>query len=363
MRNKSKLDLLNLLPANRTLRHLLFWVLVYLADVIFFGIGYENVGNFAIYALLEMPGQILFAYVAIYWIMPRYLDNNNVVSALLVSALAFFASGLITQITFHLFNQVTPEEQFWDMPKLMMRAFYCFLKACIAILAKLGMLWLENQKKLAALEKTKLSSELKMLKDQVNPHFMFNTLNNLFGLVGKDPALAQDAILRLSGILQFMLHESNQPSIPLGLEIKCIRDYIELEKLRYAGILSVSLNVDETVSNLSIVPLMLFPFVENSFKHGSSESVRDAWINIDISSHKGNFIFKIANAKPLITTNGKKGGIGLQNVKRRLELIYGTDHQLEIINDNNSFLVVLRIALMRMTSKSTLLYEEEMSDR
>jgi two-component system, LytTR family, sensor kinase len=364
MEQRSKSDILKLLPRNRIVRHILFWIWVYLLDVIFFGLGYEDFPRFVKFALLEMPGQIFFAYTAMYWIMPRYLAKRNMAEVLVVALLAFFICGLITQFFFKAFDAAPAEERFWDLPKILVRAFYCFLKACIAILVKLGLLWLENEKRLVALEKTKLASELKMLKDQVNPHFMFNTLNNLYGLVGKNPAKAQDSILRLSGILQFMLHESNQTTILLHQEIKCIYDYIELEKLRYPDILSVAVNVQDTVQSLSIVPLMIFPFVENSFKHGASELIKDAWINIDFSTYKTDFIFKIANSKRTISSNGSASkGIGLHNVKRRLELVYGKDHDLQITDNTDNFLVILKIKLVRMKHQPTETYEGEMSYR
>jgi LytS/YehU family sensor histidine kinase len=202
-----------------------------------------------------------------------------------------------------------------------------------------------------------------MLKDQVNPHFMFNTLNNLYGLVVKDQKQAQESILRLSAILQFMLHESNYPTIPVSLEIKCIRDYIELEKLRYSDALSVSLNVQSEVNDLSIVPLTLFPFVENSFKHGASELIGEAWINIDFSTYKNDFVFKIDNSKRAAPPNTRSGRIGLANVKRRLELVYGKKHSLQIIDEPESFLVILKIAIDSMDTNPVNRYEGQMSYR
>jgi two-component system, LytTR family, sensor kinase len=363
MHTQSQSEVFSFLPRNRVLRHILFWIWVYLLDVVFFGIGFEDIKRFAKFGALEMPGQIFFAYAAIYWIMPQYMAKKKLGEAVLITVVAFFTCGFITQCMFKTFAATAPDESIWDVPKIMLRAFYCFLKACIAILIKIGLLWLDNERRIATLEKTKLASELKMLKDQVNPHFMFNTLNNLYGLVGKDPAQAQESILRLSGILQFMLHESNLTTIPVRLELKCIQDYIELEKIRYAGILSVAVNTQRDVNDLSIVPLILFPFVENSFKHGASELIKDAWVNIDISTYKGDFIFKISNGKRSIDTNGGKSGIGLYNVKRRLELIYAEDHSLQIIDDNDNFLVILKIRMERMANKHVVTHEDEMSYR
>ncbi len=189
---------------------------------------------------------------------------------------------------------------------------------------------------------------------------MFNTLNNLYGLIGKNPIHAQESVLRLSRIMHHMLYESNHDRIPVRQEIRCIRDYIELEKLRYSQNLSISLNVNDDVLDLSIVPLTIFPFVENSFKHGASEIIEQAWINIDFSTFKNSFVFKIENGKgPKVASHSK--GIGLSNVKRRLELIYGRDHSLQVIDGTETFLIILKISLSRMNKIEHRQYETEVS--
>jgi len=190
-----------------------------------------------------------------------------------------------------------------------------------------------------------------MLKDQVNPHFMFNTLNNLYGLIERNPRHAQEMVLGLSRILHYMLHESNNSLVSLRKEMNCVRDYIELEKIRYPGNLAVSINQDQKTECLNVVPLVIFPFVENSFKHGASETLDTAWINIDCSVYKDDFVFKIENARHTLQSDSSKpGGIGLNNVRRRLELLYGEDHSLQIIDGHDTFLVVLKIRLSRMNS-------------
>jgi LytS/YehU family sensor histidine kinase len=247
------------------------------------------------------------------------------------------------------------------VPKIFLRGFYSLLHASIAIAIKLMMLWYENQRRVSEMEKIKLASELKMLKDQINPHFLFNTLNNLYGLIGKNPIHAQESVLGLSRILHYMLHESNHERIRVQQEIRCIQDYIELEKLRYAGTLAISFNIQDKIGTLCIAPLTIFPFIENSFKHGASEMIDDAWINIDISTFKNAFVFKIENVKgPRLLRDGGDG-IGLNNVKRRLELIYGSDHSLQIIDSEESFLVILKISLSRMKPMESLQHETEMS--
>jgi hypothetical protein len=348
----------------RIVRHLLFWLWVYAMDVGIFGLGYNNVKFFMLMALLEMPTQMFFAYSIMYFILPKYLLKKKMGTALLLFVGVFLVSGVVSHVLFMNFGGYPNEHPpLWDWLKIAMRAFYALLQGSLAVGVKLVLTWYTNEKKLSSMEKSRMASELKMLKDQVNPHFLFNTLNNLYGLVARNTTHAQESILRLSGILHFMLHESNSPTISMQKEIRCIQDYIELEKLRYSGTLSISFNVQEPVRELHVVPLTLFPFVENSFKHGASELIRDAWINIDFSIYKNEFVFKIENSKRALMISPPSGGIGLSNVKRRLELVYEQDHSLQIIDSPETFLVILKIALNRMQNPDQKKYESQMSYR
>lgn len=357
-----------ILSRYRVLWHTLFWFWLYILDVLIFGTAYQHVDRFLIYAMVEMPGQILFAYAVIYWILPRYFAKKRYVETIIfVVSLFFFIGVMCHGIAWILSFYDTPYAGgtgWWTLPKIALASFYCFLKACIFIAIKLVMLWYENERRVTEMEKSRLQSELKMLKDQVNPHFMFNTLNNLYGLIRTNPVHAQESVLGLSDILHYMLYESNYDTIPLQREIKCLHDYIALEKLRYPGNLAVSINVQQQVQHLSILPLSLFPFVENSFKHGASELIKDAWVNIDISAYKKDFIFKIENSKqPYAKENSNGHGIGLSNAKRRLELIYQHDHSLQIIDSEDRYLVILKIALSRLNTTNIAEYENEVSYR
>jgi two-component system, LytTR family, sensor kinase len=349
----------------RVLSHIVFWVWVFLIDVFIFGVGYDNVPKFTDLALLEIPGTVLLAYTTAYWILPRYLKNLNHLEALGVFLVVFLLNGLIGHTLLYITGNYTPDIHFGNIPRILLMAFYCFLKSCFFIGIKVVIDWHNTQRAMNEMEKSRLESELKMLKDQVNPHFMFNTLNNLYGLITKNPLHAQESVLGLSGILHYMLYESNHEKVSVLREIQCIKDYIELEKLRYPGNLSVSVNVQKEVEKLVILPLSLFPFVENSFKHGASEVIEEAWINIDFSVYKNDFIFKIENSRLLSNTKTTSDkGIGLSNVKRRLELMYGkAAHDLQIMDGDESFLVVLKIDLKTMINTTAAKYENEMSYR
>ncbi len=284
------------------------------------------------------------AYVTMYVCLPLYLKRRYIEVAA-VFIITFLACAFSAHAFIYFFSDYYPPDvKLFGFSKLLVRGFYLFANAAIALIIKLTKVWYET-------ENARLESELKMLKDQVNPHFMFNTLNNLYGLIERNPLSAQEMVLGLSRILHYMLHESNHEFVPVRNEMNCVRDYIELEKIRYPGNLSISINQQEQTEHLGIVPLLIFPFVENSFKHGASEAIDNAWINIDCSIYKDEFVFKIENARNNTPPGvAKSGGIGLNNVRRRLELIYGKDHSLQIIDGHDTFLVVLKIKLSHMTS-------------
>jgi hypothetical protein len=194
------------------------------------------------------------------------------------------------------------------------------------------------------LAKEKLETELKYLRHQTNPHFLFNTLNNIYALARKKSGDTADAIMRLSKLLRFMLYDAAKPFITIRDEIKIMEDYIDLERMRYNERLTVSFlkNIDDDQELIS--PLLLLPFVENAFKHGASESRFLSYIHIDMRLHDGLLKFMIKNTKENNNKEYPGASIGLNNVKRQLELLY-TEHDLQVMNEDSLFLISLTINL------------------
>lgn len=206
---------------------------------------------------------------------------------------------------------------------------------------RLRMRWREREKDLT---REKLESELKFLKAQVNPHFLFNTLNNIYALARKRSTNTAEAILKLSELMRFMIYDSKKESIPITEEIRLINDYIDLERLRYDGRLLV--DFEHTIDNpaQTIAPLMLIHFVENAFKHGASESRFDSRISISISLNHGTLGARFVNTVEDRTRKELRDAIGMQNIRRQLELLY-PKHDLQITNDDHIFTVTLTIPL------------------
>ena len=199
-----------------------------------------------------------------------------------------------------------------------------------------------DREKMKRLEKQNLEQQLEYLKYQINPHFFMNTLNNIHALVDIDPEKAKTTILELSKMMRFVLYEGNKQRVPLDREIAFLHNYIKLMKLRYTDKVRITVDTPEAVPNSEIPPLLFITFVENAFKHGVSyqqESFID--IKIEVGSQLS---FTCSNSR-IPKEEDKHGGVGLQNVKQRLDLIYGNSYSLDISDQSDTYTVILKIPL------------------
>jgi LytS/YehU family sensor histidine kinase len=197
-------------------------------------------------------------------------------------------------------------------------------------------LTLEFTKKIAEME-------LQLLKSQLNPHFYFNTLNNLYGLAMIAPKKAPDAILKLSDIMEYVIYDCRHDKVPLSKEIRFLQSYVELEKLRYDDSARIKMDVKGSPGNKSISPMLLIQFVENAFKHGIEKEKSNSYLYINIKVDNGSLEYESANSFNGFT--GKNGGIGLTNARKRLELLYPQNHELLVLPGDHEYLVKLKLTL------------------
>jgi LytS/YehU family sensor histidine kinase len=199
----------------------------------------------------------------------------------------------------------------------------------------------KNQQNYLKLNEQKKIAELTALKNQLNPHFLFNTLNNLYALAIKKSDQTPEVIEKLSDILDYMLHRCNSKFVSIQKEIELIENYIALEKIRYGNRVRISFKNNST-SDSKIAPLLLLTFIENAFKHGVSQELKEAFISITISSDKNHIVFTIENSKSAISVHNKdQQCIGLNNVQKQLGLLYGDDYSLDIKEESNTYSVHL----------------------
>ena len=209
---------------------------------------------------------------------------------------------------------------------------------------------LDDRRRLAELEKQNLEQQLEYLRYQINPHFFMNTLNNIHALVDIDPAKAQETIVELSKMMRFVLYEGDKYGVPLAKETAFIRTYVKLMQLRYTDNVRITLKLPTELPDRSIPPLLLISFVENAFKHGVSYQ-HESFIDIRVATEGDNLLFECCNSKADLhapTTSHQtptQGGVGLANVRKRLDLLYGSSYTLRIHDDDGVFSVKLDIPL------------------
>ena len=232
-----------------------------------------------------------------------------------------------------------------------------YLVVFLAVAIKLVGQWYSMERKTMNLEKESIEielklkeAELKLLKAQIHPHFLFNTLNNLYGLTLKQSEKSPEVVLKISSLLDYMIYRSTQPWVRLEEEIGYILDYISLEELRYDN-LKLDVSCDEAINDYFIAPLILQPFVENAFKHGTGKDISSPWIKILLKlKNSDELYFSIFNSKshnPEEDSAERAAGIGLKNVKERLNIIYPESHSLEIDDGKESFRIILTLKLRK----------------
>lgn len=295
--------------------------------------------------------KMLFTYYLLYNNVPRLLGSTeerkrNIIYLVLVFAASLFfyralATFFIDPVIYH---GLIPAPPYFKILGFLMSLMDVGFAAGAAIAIKLIRLQLADKEKEKNLMKEKLETELKFLRNQTNPHFLFNTLNNIYALALKKSDDTPEVVLKLSKLLNFMLYESRKASISIGDELKILDDYIELERIRYNGRLEVSFIREIDNESEQMAPLLLLSFVENAFKHGASESRFESYIHIDMKLQAGTLNFTIENNKENCEKQQSNGNIGLTNVRRQLELMY-TDYELKVDDEKNRFNVRLMINL------------------
>jgi two-component system, LytTR family, sensor kinase len=304
--------------------------------------------------LVYLPAVILSTHFVVNFLLPRFYFRNRFyifslllgTTILLYPALPFLVRTYIVEIflyhhpeSYSFYNYFAAMLIFvFGMAPLAWFKIAGHLKADALFRQKIEHDKLEAQLKLS-------EAELKLLKGQIHPHFLFNTLNNLYSLSLEKSDKAPDLIIRLADMLSYIIYDCNSEKVPLGKEIDFIKCFIELQKVRYEEC-DISFRLNGDLNNKQIAPMILHTFVDNSFKHGADKDTGKPWINISIAYKEGFLVFNVINS---ITVNHesreKTSGIGIDNVKKRLKLIYPDRHLLIIDNSGDRHSVFLKIEL------------------
>ncbi|MBW1655747.1 sensor histidine kinase [Flavobacterium quisquiliarum] len=362
---------------NRILLHLLMWFVFSVLLFLSYVIGYHLVYFDAVLLTIRMAlVNIIVFYMLFYLLLPKIFSVSKtriIVLLVLVFPVSIFlwmASTYFVSLLYYILGlevdfgelkgviKMSAEQTFLEAVSLKrmlsqtiiiisLLSPFCFAKILVEIV-KLYHRKFQIEKEKLALEIQNIQMEKDFLKAQLNPHFLFNTLNNLYGLTVRKDNLAPEIILNLSDIMSYTLYESNTEIVRLEKELDFIQNYIALEKMRYADEVNIQVNIqgENQTAGLFIAPLLTFTFIENAFKYGL-KSTQNAFVKLEIKIENNTFWLSLENDVDESFTTENFGGIGVENARKRLELLYPDQYELEIKNLKSSFKVDLKIVLRK----------------
>jgi hypothetical protein len=300
-------------------------------------LNYFRLSDFFSFILFYGP----IVYFNSLYLMPRYLLKHKYLS---YAGLLILAVGAFLPVQNYLLEWSDPQKQ--EIP-LADNLFVIIICLFIGTIIRLVANSYNQQKKIIQLETEFLKTELDVLKNQINPHFLFNTLNVLYAQILEQSPHAKDVVIKLSEILRYGIYGSKKQYVPLESELQYIRQYIDLQSLRinHHDKLKINISIDEPTKKLQLAPLILIVFIENAFKHGSIVTDREPFICLDISVNDKNLVYSLTNQFNPDETNISAGGIGLENVRKRLKLLYTDKFELVLTPGRNIYSVLLKMPL------------------
>lgn len=334
--------------------HIVFWSIYFLFNTFRWGSYFNDYVYSLKTNIIGFPIHMILCYLNIYLLMPIFLYKKRYLTyfVMLVSSLFVMVIVKFNLTYFLVSHNVWPEgpevvnnitlNYSIDMMigELYVIAFVTAIKTTFD--------WTIEHRRVADLEKLQMETELMFLRMQVSPHFFFNTLNNIYSLAIEKSDKTPKLILKLSELMRYLLYETKKKRQNLEKEILCIQNYFDLERIRHAKNLEINMDISGDIHNKKIAPMILLSFVENAFKHGAKKNIGEIKIDISLEVRDNYLYFRIENPSPTIINFKeqfeKNGGIGLENVKKRLSLGYAADeYDLKIQNENKMFIVNLKI--------------------
>lgn len=328
--------------------HVLFWVFVFTMMLL---AGEDNSTSplEIIRKLINIAFYILVVYINLGYLIPKYLSQKNFMTyCLLLLAMVAVFTPIKVLLLYITYDEVDPKEF------LIMHQHFIFLLLFLiaggSTVIKIISDWQRHQLDRKDLETQRMQSEIKFLKSQINPHFLFNTLNSLYALTLKKSDKAPEIVIKLSEMMRYMLYECNERRVPLEKEVNYIQNYLDLERLRQSGQSDIQFRVEGQITDQTIAPLIFIPFLENSFKHGLHHQIGDGYVHVIMKVLDSKLLLRILNSKPIqmpFPADKPSGGIGLVNVQRRLNLLYPNQYKLDILDSDKEHIVELSLDLSK----------------
>lgn len=330
-------------PRLRWVYHLLFWMFIYLDEILSF-VGLTEEMEDVWTTPFSLSIDMVVVYTTIYILLPLFLLRGRILIFVL-SSLFLITLDTIIQLLLWIDFEMIEDEPWTVLVTIFLGTFVNFgLTVGFAAGIKIFKNYTLSESRLQQMETDNLKTELTYLKNQINPHFLFNSLNNIYVLNRKDSKMASESILLLSDLLRYQLYECNHETVSLDGEIEYVKNFLDLDQLRKDNT-ELIFNVEGSTAGLRIAPYVFLPFIENAIKHGSSADNEKGYLKINIKTDKEQLTFVVENSKPKLPLPTEVGGIGLVNVKRRLELVYPEQYQLSIDNAEKYYKVSLSIDL------------------
>ncbi len=337
------------LLTRRAIYHVAFWFVLLCAltlsemrggDASFLHFFSNELVNIVFYATIY--------YVNSEFLLPKYLKPNKLWFYLAgLVGVALIVTPIKIFILFQKFKNFPNDQEF-----LISHQSYYYLislmTAGISTIVKISSDWLRQTQTQRDLETRTMQTELNFLKSQINPHFLFNTLNSLYALTLKKSDEAPEVVIKLSEMMRYMLYECNEPQVPLSKEVNYIKNYLDLERLRHKD-LDIQFDVEGSLNDLQIAPLIFIAFIENAFKHGASNHISAGFVHIHLFLEGGELNLYVENSKPEkqpTQEHRRSGGIGLVNVRRRLDILYKRNYNLEVHDKPNTYGVNLWMKIL-----------------
>lgn len=348
MKTRSFLDRLYAFLNQRLVYHTLFWLVLFSTMVgtsLRQGIGLGT-------TLCNETIQALFFAVLVYFNLRYLIPNYLAKHAFIYFGLVLAASAVVTPIevlVLYLVYSGVPDYQANVVDQQVRIYLANVFVTILSTVLRVIMDWWRYQNEKQVLLTQTMQSELRFLKSQINPHFLFNTLNNLYALTLKKSEKAPEIVLKLAEIMRYMLYECNERRVHLSKEIHYLYNYLDLERLRQPKDAEISFVVEGRVSEQMVAPLLFVPFVENSFKHGLNHATAGGFVRLRLSVQGEDLEFFIENSKVEQIprpNHPRSGGIGLVNVRQRLKMLYPDNHDIEVQDEPNRYAVTLRLKMV-----------------
>jgi two-component system LytT family sensor kinase len=339
--------------------HLLMWCFL---TVLYFN-GYTRFDKKLgwLFVIKDLTSVMIIFYTVSYYVLPRLLFKGQIILTLIAGILSYILYGSLTYVlclvidtnfeqsprlhnyvTSILSHGITGILTWWAVSFYFLDFLYLMAPP---LALKLIKSITDQSNKRISLERDNLNLEINFLKAQINPHFLFNTLNNIYRMVNKQDPKTGPMVLHFADLMRYTLYESNVDRILLSREVEFIRDYLELERIRYGTDVSIRTDFKEDFGRLMVVPLILFPFIENAFKHGIDATVESSWVEISIKVTDNILLFQVNNSVASTDHSKEFGGVGVANVKKRLNIHYGDKYQLTNQMANGIYKVNLQLIL------------------